>query len=290
MQRRYDADVGPMADDVPRRVCKAGGMTTAIYAQLAVLALIDSTSIGTLLIPLWLLLRPDTRRMLPRIFLYLGVLAGFYLLVGIAVLCGAGWAVDTLGAGSPAQIPAVQWIMVLAGGGMLAYAVLAKPAGKGAKVPAATAGAAGSRGTAPTGALGEPAGATELKWQARLSRALRSPGGIVGLALLAGLLELPTMVPYLVAIGLLSNSTLPLSGEIAVLAVYCLAMLVPALLLLALRTALGHRLEPLLRRISGKLAKFTGETLLWVLGIVGFLLLRAGLAELAPFAAWNPFK
>lgn len=274
-------------------------MTTAIYAQLAVLALIDSTSIGTLLIPLWLLLRPDGRRLVPRIFLYLGVLAGFYLLVGIAVLGGAGWAVDTLGAGSPAQIPAVQWLMVLAGGGMLAYAVLAKPAGKGAKVPAATARAAAGSGTAgPAGQGGamagdtpaEPGHAAELKWQARLSKALRSPGGIVGLALLAGLLELPTMVPYLVAIGFLSNSTLPLAGEIAVLAVYCLVMLMPALLLLLLRCTLGHRIEPLLQRVSGKLGKFTGETLLWVLGIVGFLMLRAGLAELAPFAVWNPFK
>ena len=51
-------------------------MTIAIYAQLAVLALIDSTSIGTLLIPLWLLLRPDAKRLMPRILLYLGVLAG----------------------------------------------------------------------------------------------------------------------------------------------------------------------------------------------------------------------
>ena len=41
---------------------------------------------------------------------------------------------------------------------------------------------------------------------------------MVTLALIAGLLELPTMLPYLVAIGLLANSTLPLAGELAVLA------------------------------------------------------------------------
>ena len=253
-------------------------MTTALYGQFAVLALIDSTSIGTLLIPLWLLLRPDNRRLVPRILLYLGVLALFYLLVGIAVLSGAGWVASSLGAGSLADLPAIQWFMVLSGGGMLAYALVAKLAGKPVRqrVPA-----------------GDPSAATpvvELKWQKRLSSALRSPGGIVGLAVLAGLLELPTMVPYLVPIGLLSNSTLPLAGGIAVLAAYCLVMLVPALILLGLRTAAGTRLEPLLHRISATMGKFTGETLLWVLGIVGLLLLRGGLAALAPEAAWNPFK
>ncbi|WP_160320863.1 GAP family protein [Arthrobacter alpinus] len=135
-----------------------------------------------------------------------------------------------------------------------------------------------------------PAPAAELKWQTRLSKALRSPGGMVGLALVAGLLELPTMVPYLVAIGFLSNSTLPLPGAIGLLVVYCLLMLVPALILLGLRAAAGTWLDSLIHRVSSKMSKFSGETVLWVLGIVGFLLLRAGLTALAPAAAWNPFK
>ncbi|ALO67881.1 hypothetical protein AS189_17100 [Arthrobacter alpinus] len=113
---------------------------------------------------------------------------------------------------------------------------------------------------------------------------------MVGLALVAGLLELPTMVPYLVAIGFLSNSTLPLPGAIGLLVVYCLLMLVPALILLGLRAAAGTWLDSLIHRVSSKMSKFSGETVLWVLGIVGFLLLRAGLTALAPAAAWNPFK
>lgn len=274
-------------------------MTIAIYAQLAVLALIDSTSIGTLLIPLWLLLRADARRMVPRILLYLGVLAFFYLLVGIAMLSGVDWVVGGLGHDSLTQLPVIQWVMVLGGGGMLAFALAPNPAKKAEKE---TQAAAQKRAMVASTAAGLPASeapaglpptdspAVEVKWQQRLSKALRSPGGIVGLALLAGLLELPTMFPYLVAIGFLSNSTLPLPGEIAVLAVYCLVMLIPALLLVLLRLALGRRLDPLLQRVSGKLGKFAGETLLWVVGIVGFLLLRGGLSVLAPDAPWNPFK
>lgn len=277
-------------------------MTAALYAQLAVLALIDSTSIGTLLIPLWLALRPEARRLAPRIVLYLGVLGVFYLLVGIAMLNGAHWVAGGLGGTSLTRMPAVQWLMAIAGGAMLAYALVAKPTGRQAPksaakaaapvpVPGAGTAAVSAAGTVPAGAEGTvPAGATEIKWKKRVSAALRSPGGIVGLALLAGLLELPTMIPYLVAIGFLTNSTLPLGGGIAVLAVYCLVMLLPALLILGLRVLLGARLDPLLQKISVKMAGFASETLLWVLGIAGFLLLRLGLSALAPMAAWNPFK
>ncbi|MET4002868.1 hypothetical protein ABIB48_001586 [Arthrobacter sp. UYCu511] len=282
----------PLADAVREGRGHAGSMTIAIYAQLAVLALIDSTSIGTLLIPLWLLLRPDARRILPRILLYLGVLAFFYLLIGIAMLSGLEWALNGLNGGSLEQLPVIQWVMLLGGAGMLAYALAPNPAKREkqrAIVSAdSSAGVAGT-GTAGTGTGAAVAGA-EIKWHKRLSKALLSPGGIVGLALLAGLLELPTMLPYLVAIRFLSNSTLALPGEIAVLAIYCLLMLIPALVLVLLRVLLGRRLDPLLQRVRATLGKIAGETLLWVVGIVGFLLLRGGLSVLAPDAPWNPFK
>ena len=282
----------PLADAVREGRGHAGSMTIAIYAQLAVLALIDSTSIGTLLIPLWLLLRPDARRILPRILLYLGVLAFFYLLIGIAMLSGLEWALNGLNGGSLEQLPVIQWVMLLGGAGMLAYALApntAKREKQRALVSAdSSAGVAGT-GTAGTGTGAAVAGA-EIKWHKRLSKALLSPGGIVGLALLAGLLELPTMLPYLVAIRFLSNSTLALPGEIAVLAIYCLLMLIPALVLVLLRVLLGRRLDPLLQRVRATLGKIAGETLLWVVGIVGFLLLRGGLSVLAPDAPWNPFK
>lgn len=286
-----------MADAGEGRRWQAENMTIAIYLQLGILAIIDSTSIGTLLIPLWLLLRPDARRILPRILLYLGVLATFYFAVGIAVLSGADWVVSGWGRQSLTHMPVVQWAMVLGGGGMLAYSLKPDPARKAQKKTAAGGApgvdaAAGHDGTAGMAGTEKPVASSpvEAKWQVRLSKALGSPGGIIGLAVIAGLLELPTMLPYLVAIGFLSKSTLALPAEICILAIYCLVMLFPALLLLALRTTLGHRLDPLIQRVSNKLGKFAGETLLWIVGIVGFLLLRAGLAELAPMAAWNPFK
>ncbi|MDJ0312471.1 GAP family protein [Arthrobacter sp. H35-D1] len=281
-------------------------MTIVIYVQLTVLALIDSTSIGTLLIPLWLLMRPDAKRLAPRILLFLGVLAGFYLLLGAAVLSGAGWALGGLGAGSLTRIPAIQWGMAIGGGAMLAYALLAdlgKKRSKQAAVAAAPAAGAGStsghpdapapdtaRATAPAAATAPAPAPGEQRWQARLGTALRSPGGIVVLALLAGLLELPTMLPYLAAIGFLTSSTLPVSAQLLVLCVYCLVMLIPALVLLVLRLVLGERLDAVLQRLGAKVGKFSAGTLPWVVGILGFLLLRSGLSLLAPMAPWNPSK
>ncbi|SEE68085.1 Sap, sulfolipid-1-addressing protein [Arthrobacter alpinus] len=281
--------MGQMADARCKTGWHAGNMTIAIYAQLAFLALIDSTSIGTLLIPLWLLLRHDARRIALRILLYLGVLAGFYLVVGIVVLSGAGWVVKGLGADSLMQVPAIAWAATIGGGAMLSYAVFSDSRKKRKKASAPSGGPAG------IGAEENPDHRTETpvseqRWQARIAKALRSPGGLVTLALIAGMLELPTMLPYLVAIGLLSNSTLAIPAEIGVLAVYCLVMLIPALALWSLRMIMGSRLDSALRRVGTKLGRFASESLLWVVGIVGFVMLRAGLSELAPMASWNPFK
>ena len=58
-------------------------MDLALAASLAALALIDSTSFGTLLIPIWLLLAPGRVRA-GRMLVYLGTIAVFYFAVGMA--------------------------------------------------------------------------------------------------------------------------------------------------------------------------------------------------------------
>jgi hypothetical protein len=59
-------------------------MNTELLAPLVLLALIDSTSFGTLLIPLWLMLASDRPRP-ARMLLFLGTVAAFYLLLGIVL-------------------------------------------------------------------------------------------------------------------------------------------------------------------------------------------------------------
>jgi NhaP-type Na+/H+ or K+/H+ antiporter len=62
---------------------------------LVALALIDSTSFGTLLVPLWLMLAPG--RLRPgRVVLFLFTVAGFYLAFGVALGAGATRMLDRL--------------------------------------------------------------------------------------------------------------------------------------------------------------------------------------------------
>lgn len=97
------------------------------------------------------------------------------------------------------------------------------------------------------------------------------------------------MLPYLAAVGLLTSSGVGFSASAGVLVLYCLVMLLPAALLVLSRWMLGRRLDGPLEKLRSWLSKASGEAVLWIVGIVGFLLLRAGLARLFPGAAWNPF-
>ncbi|MFC7861222.1 GAP family protein [Arthrobacter koreensis] len=299
-------------------------MTPETFVQLGVLALIDSTSIGTLVIPVWLLMRRDAGRTTGKVATYLGAVGVFYFVIGLLLLSGAAGLGRVLGGGAASvfELPAVQVLMVAAGAGMLIWSFKdtslkggkpgpaqsgpaqagedagvagAAAAGAGATASATGAGAgagAGGAGTATgTGATAsvQRSQATEHRWQRRIGKALHSRGGLLGLALLAGVLELPTMLPYLAAVGLLTSSGIGWSASAGMLVLYCLVMLLPAAVLVLARGLLGKRLDGPLERLRAWLTKVSGEAVLWVVGIVGFLLLRAGLAGLFPDASWNPF-
>lgn len=262
-------------------------MSPDIIAPLIILALIDATSIGTLLIPLWLLLRQGNRRKTGRILSYLAVLGTFYLVVGLLVLGGASALLDPLIATDVTwdRHPAPRWVALLAGAAMLVWALAQRPAAhKAAKQVPATVGP----GAHPV--QQEPAPGPNHTWSKRMSTALSSRSGVIALAFLAGLLELPTMLPYLGAVGILSTSKLTWAASAAALTGYCLVMLAPALLLLLLSTVAGRRLDALLKSVERLATKASGDALWWVVGIAGFLLMRWGLVFLFPEAPWNPFK
>ncbi len=286
-------------------------VTAELLAQLAILALIDSTSIGTLVIPVWLLLRRDSggrAAVTGKAAAYLAAIGLFYFLLGLGLLTGVAGAAGAWGAdlGALGGLPAVQWGMLVAGGGLLAWAVLGGRPGRGVSTPTeppfpsrmtgspdtARLQGRGARAERSSGvaAAQEPGPSpVEARWQRRIGRAVGTPGGLLGLALLAGLLEVPTMLPYIGAIGLLTTSSAGWALSAALLGAYCLVMLLPAGLLVAGRLALGSVLDAPLARLGAWLSRVAGEAVLWVAGIVGFLMLRAALAALFPDAAWNPF-
>ncbi|MDR7384306.1 GAP family protein [Promicromonospora iranensis] len=238
----------------------------ALIGALAVLALIDSTSFGTLLIPVWLLMSPGRVRV-GRMLVYLGSIAGFYALVGLAILLGAGAVSDTLGTLSSNR-PFLIAQLVL-GVGLVAWSFKLDPIG--GKKPAEPA--------AGTDVPGRPGRLS--RWRERvLGSESGSGGALATLAVGAGLVEVASMLPYLAALGLIGTQGpgWPMSG-VWVLG-YCLVMIVPALVLMAARLVAARLVERPLGRLDRWLTKNAASTTAWVVGIVGFLVARDAISRL----------
>lgn len=247
--------------------------------SLVILALIDSTSIGTLVIPLWLLLR-GRREAIAKVLAYLLVIAGFYWVIGVLLRSGlllidpsifehrffrlAGMAVGAL---------MIIWA--------LTYRTDAQKVASARKKAAAQSGAVHSGGGSAAHAPEAAAVDTEQvprRLRGRLAAALDTRTGLVALALFAGLLELPTMLPYLAAVGVMQAAGWSTSVQLIALVGYCLVMIVPALALVGARALAGARIEAWMQKWGSKVSAYAQETLGWVVGIAGYLLIRASLS------------
>jgi len=226
-----------------------------LLAALAVLALVDSTSVGTLLIPVWMLLEPGLR--VRRFFVYLSTVAGFYFVVGLVLMTGAG-AVRGLLDGNRV----VGWVQLVLGVALFLLSFWFDP--KRVRRRRARRG-----GTDPA-----------TRWRSRLSTAEGSARAMVGLGVAAAGIEVLSMVPYLAAVGLLTAAELAAPLRVALLTGYVLVMVLPALLLLGVRTALGSRIERPLQLVSAWMGRHLDGALSWVLGIIGFLLARDAVIRL----------
>ncbi|WP_419705781.1 GAP family protein [Promicromonospora sp. NFX87] len=267
----------------------------ALIGALAVLALIDSTSFGTLLIPVWLLMSPGRVRV-GRMLVYLGSIAGFYALVGLAILLGAGALSDTLSTLSDTR-PFLVAQLVL-GVALFAWSFKLEPVGgkkptepaagtsvaagtaDGAADGTATAGAANGQVAAPP--VTEPGRSGRLsRWRERvLSSESGSGRALAALAIGAGLVEVATMLPYLAALGLIGTQGpgWPVSG-LWILG-YCVVMIAPALVLTAARVFASRLVERPLGRLDAWLTKNAASTTAWVVGIIGFLVARDAIGRL----------
>lgn len=241
-----------MAEDVAAVHGQAVRMTLALAGALVVLALIDSTSFGTLLIPIWFLLAPG-HVPVRRVLIFLGTVAGFYLTVGTLLLLGLDSLLGTVNGWLDDPV-AIRGQLVL-GVGLVVWSFFI-----------------GKSRTASDGGSG-PGRLTQLRERA-LGQHGGGTGSLIALALGATLLEVATMLPYLGAIGLLGTSSLHVLERLLVLAGYCLVMVLPALVLLALRLVSRRHVEPFLQRIARWMEKSGGEATAWTVGIVGFLIAR----------------
>lgn len=231
---------------------------TEVLLSLAGLALVDSLSIGTLLVPLFFLIAPRLRP--GRLLLYLVTIAGFYLVVGIVLLLGAGGALAALGEGLDS--PVALWIQLVLGAALLVGSFLI-PTKKTEEAPGARPGRL-------------------ARWR---DAALEGPRAVVvmGVALAAGLLEVATMLPYLGAVGLLTTSPIDPVSRVLLLAGYCGVMILPALVLLVVRVVARPLVEVPLARLAAWLERAGAETTAWIVGVAGFLLARDAARRLGFF-------
>lgn len=234
-------------------------MTWAELAGLAGLALVDSTSFGTLLIPLWMLLAPRVRP--GRVLLFLGTVVVFYYAVGVLLLLGIDVAVDAASdvGGALADNRPLTIAQLVVGVGLFLWSFRIERKAKEQEGPSPRA----------------------RRWRSALQGDGVPVRTTMGIALVATVLEVATMLPYLAAMGLLSRADVDRPVQLLVLVGYVLVMVLPALVLLVLRVAAARFVEPWLERADAWMSARTGSMMSWVVGIVGFFVAADALQRLS---------
>lgn len=217
------------------------------------LALVDSTSIGTLIVPVWLLLAPN-RPPPRRLLIYLTAIALFYFLLGVALMFAIGSGLDRLDGAAHSPVLLISQLVL----GVALFAVSWRFDSKKRR--------------------GEPD--RTAAWRTRALNSQSSGTGLALLAVSAGTLEVFSMVPYLAAIGVLVSGDLPAASSMGLLAGYCAVMVAPALALIAARTMWHTRIESLLVRVDGFLSRHADSATGWALAIAGIVLARGAVAGL----------
>lgn len=277
--------------------------------SLALLALIDGLSVGTLLIPVFLLLHPGRMRA-GRILLYLATIAAFYLVVGLLFLWGLVNLVDV--ASDFVASPAGLIIRLLVGGALLITAFV-MPTGE--KAPTGASGAAAVPHTmTPAGAspgtgmpTGEASSSSRMtpppvaavdpaprpgritRWRERLFDPRTRGTAVMAVAIAAGLVEVATMLPYIVAMTMLADAGIDTPVGVLSLVGYCVLMILPAVVLLILRLVAAPLVQRPLERFAAWMERTGAENTAWIIGIIGFLIARSAATELGLFQAVGAF-
>lgn len=103
-------------------------------------------------------------------------------------------------------------------------------------------------------------------------------GAIFLLGVTVTVVEFSTAFPYLGAVALMTNAGMPMAQWFPILITYNAIFVSPPLLLLASYSLLGERMRSRFEQLRDRFSRGSRETMLWILGIVGFLLLADILA------------
>jgi hypothetical protein len=221
-------------------------MSFVFLMTLLGLALVDSTSLGTIGVPIFLTV---ARTPVRRVVLYLATITVFYFVVGVALLLGINSALTVIGSVFESRAALVVQLFAGAALFVLSFRFDAR----------------------------KRAGRPKRSWEPKNG----SASSMVGLALTAGIVEITSMVPYIAAIGMLIGSDLSTLARIGIIAGYTTVMALPALALLGL-SRIGAPWVDRLLEWAGKWIERNAEGMLgWMLGIVGFFLAANAIGSLA---------
>jgi len=212
---------------------------SGVLAAVLSLALIDSVNPSAIIVTLYLLLTcPDSTS---RVLAYLAGVFCTYFAVGVALMLGADTIIMIIG--KSLESPVAYAAQGILGALMFLYGVFA---------PSKT-----SKST-------------------RLPQSQR-----VGMLFLFGstvtVVEFSTALPYLGAIGILTNADLVFNHWVLILTVYNLIFIMPPLLLLVSYRIWGARLDQRFAEYREKLSRGSRTVWLTILAVVGFVLLADSL-------------
>jgi hypothetical protein len=123
------------------------------------------------------------------------------------------------------------------------------------------------------------------RWRERLLDPRTRGTAVMGVAIAAGLVEVATMLPYIVAMTMLADAGVGTPLRVLSLVGYCALMILPALVLLALRLVAARLVQRPLERFAAWMERTGAENTAWIIGIIGFLIARSAATELGIFDA-----
>jgi VanZ family protein len=225
-------------------------MSLEVILPVLGLASVDAINPSVLVATLYLLTQP---RPTPRVLVYMSAVFLTYFTVGCLLMLGLGAVLK--GVGDALETPLAYGVQGVLGAAMLVYSFIAdtKKAAPRAEHPptAGNFGALFLLGIAVTGA------------------------------------EMVTALPYLGAIGVLTNAQLVAAQWLPILAVYNLIFILPPLTLLALHRLSSSWFERRFSNSRERLRDSARETMLWIVGILGLFLLADSARALGVFDAFN---
>ncbi|UIZ93436.1 GAP family protein [Corynebacterium sp. CNCTC7651] len=213
------------------------------------LALLDSLSLGTLVIPLALIVHWRSVRV-PALTAYLVTVAGVYFVLGLGLLlgfAGLGTALDRL-----TKTDVFPWITLILGAALAIFGIFS-----------------------PNPKKPEPG-----QLPKRAAGATNSVPSMVAIGLGASLTEAATMLPYLAAMGIIGSWDIPTAAKVGAVGMYCLIMIAPTIILATLALVFGQRFFPKLERIIPRLEYEAKVTLLWIAAIVGIYMVANSVATI----------